>query len=106
MRHEPRWSSTYPQGGYTHVADGLHDGDEPDPSRAALQEFIGEIVSLTESVEGGEAFYSPTRVAIVAAPIGTTPGGVVKVFPCRDHPDRLSSAAELHSIVVSLRREA
>jgi hypothetical protein len=67
-----------PGGVYTHVADGLHDGDEPDPRRAALQGFIGEIVSLTESVEVGEAFYAPTRVAIVAAPIETTPGMVVE----------------------------
>ncbi len=67
-----------PGGVYTHVADGLRDGDEPDPRRAALQGFIGEIVSLTESVEVGEAFYSPTRVAIVAAPIDTTPGSVVE----------------------------
>ena len=68
----------HPGGVYTHVADGLHEGDEPDPRRAALQRFIGEIVSLTESVEIGEAFYSPTRVAIVAAPIDTTPGTVVE----------------------------
>ena len=65
-------------GVYTHVADGLQSGDEPDPRRAALQGFIGEVVALTEFVEVGEAFYSPTRVAVVAAPVDTTPGAVVE----------------------------
>jgi hypothetical protein len=67
-----------PGGVYRHVADGLHHDDEPDPRRAALQSFIGGIVSLTEFVEVGEAFYSPTRVAIVAAPVDTTAGLVVE----------------------------
>lgn len=66
-----------PGGVYTHVADGLA-GDESDPRRAALQGFVGDIVSLTESVEVGEDFYAPTRVAIVAAPVDTAPATVVE----------------------------
>jgi hypothetical protein len=61
MRHEPRWCSTR-RGVYTHVADGLHDGDEPDPRRAVLQGFIGEIVSLTAFVEvGGGVLFADAR---------------------------------------------
>jgi len=67
-----------PGGVYTHVADGLHAETEADPRRAVLQGFIGEIAALTELVDVGEPFHSPTRVAIVAAPIDTIPGSVVE----------------------------
>jgi hypothetical protein len=66
-----------PGGVYTHVADGLSTGVEQDPRRAVLHGFIGEIAAITESVEVGRRFYSPTRIAIVADPIDTTAGTVV-----------------------------
>lgn len=57
---------------YRHVADGLV-GEETNPQRLALQQFIGEIETLTMKVEPASPFFEPTQMAIVAASTDPVP---------------------------------